>query len=305
MTANPLNDLPDKDRRPSSAAMLNRWVQDAQKLAGGTGARTGWILASTIVVAALQRALGPDGDPLFLLKGGVYLEHKLGLASRATKDVDTLFRGEVDQFLHALDSALAEPWGDITLTRSDVSVIEITSRRVKPRRFHIVLSLKGVTWRRIQVEVAFPEGAIADAAERFPAPRLGYFGVHPAAELAGITLAYQVAQKLHACSDPHQPPTFSNSRVRDIVDLLLIRDTFYSQPTDLGPLRVAAEDVFAARAVEATDLGLLPRTWPPLVVSNPLWEDEYERPATEVSISYSLDDAIRQVNQWVEQIRTS
>ena len=298
----PLNDLPPKDRRPSSAAMLNRWVQDAQKLVGGTGTRTGWILASTIVVAALQRALGPDGDPLFLLKGGVYLEHRLGLASRATKDVDTLFRGELDHFLHALDSALAEPWGDLTLTRSDVSLIEIPSRRVKPRRFHIVLSLKGVTWRRIQVEVAFPEGAIADVAERFPAPRLGFFGVDPVDELAGITLAYQVAQKLHACSDPHQPPRFSNSRVRDIVDLLLIRDTFYPQPTDLSPLRLAAQDVFAARAVEATHLGLLPRMWPPLVVSNPLWEDEYERPATEVGIAYSLHEAIHQVNQWIEQM---
>ena len=41
MTGNPLSDLPDKDRRPSSAAMLNRWVQDAQKLAGGTGAGLG------------------------------------------------------------------------------------------------------------------------------------------------------------------------------------------------------------------------------------------------------------------------
>ena len=162
-----------------------------------------------------------------------------------------------------------------------------------------------MTWRRIQVEVAFPEGSIADVTERFPAPRLGYFGVHPAAELAGITLAYQVGQKLHACSDPHQPPRFNNNRVRDIVDLLLIRDAFYAQPTDLGPLRVAVEDVFAARAAEATDLGLPSRMWPPLIVSNPLWEDEYDRPATEVRISYSLDDAIRQVNQWVEQIRTS
>lgn len=45
--------------------------------------------------------------------------------------------------------------------------------------------------------------------------------------------------------------------------------------------------------------------WPPHIVSNPLWEDEYERPAAEVGISTSLDDAIRQVNQWVAQIRTS
>ncbi|TFB98762.1 hypothetical protein [Cryobacterium sp. HLT2-28] len=99
--------------------------------------------------------------------------------------MDTLFRGRLDEFLHALDGALAEPWGDITLTRSTVSVIETTSRRVKPRRFQIVLSLKGATWRRTHVEVAFPEGDIA------------------------------------------------------------------------------------ARAAEATDLGLPPRMWPPHIVSNP------------------------------------
>lgn len=49
-----------------------------------------------MVVAALQRAVAPDGHPRFLLKGGTYLELRLGLETRATKDVDVLFRGNFD-----------------------------------------------------------------------------------------------------------------------------------------------------------------------------------------------------------------
>ena len=62
------------------------------------------------MVAALQRSLHEaDRQPIFLLKGGSYLELKLGLESRATSDVDLLFRGIFDDFVDPLDAALAEP----------------------------------------------------------------------------------------------------------------------------------------------------------------------------------------------------
>ena len=94
--------------------------------------RLGWIVASSIVVAALQRALHDDGRPVFLLKGGAYLEIRLGLATRATKDVDTLFRGDFDKFIDSLDEALREPWGALELQRTEIEVIE-QARRVVSR----------------------------------------------------------------------------------------------------------------------------------------------------------------------------
>ena len=63
-------DLPDKLRPAPSARSLNTWVRDAVRLTGARERRVGWILASTVVIAALQRALGHDGKPLFLAKGG-------------------------------------------------------------------------------------------------------------------------------------------------------------------------------------------------------------------------------------------
>jgi hypothetical protein len=37
-------------------------------------------------------------------------------------------------------------------------------------------------------------------------------------------MRFQIAQKIHAVSDPHEPPDSINDRARDVVDLLLLRD---------------------------------------------------------------------------------
>ncbi|MPM30644.1 hypothetical protein SDC9_77194 [bioreactor metagenome] len=46
-------ELPDKDRTPASAKVLNSWLRDAQKQTGVGEGRIGWILASTVAVASL------------------------------------------------------------------------------------------------------------------------------------------------------------------------------------------------------------------------------------------------------------
>lgn len=125
------------------------------------------MVVSTVVIAALQRASGADGAPLLLAKGGVYLELQLGLRARATQDINTLFRGSVEQFEEALSDVLSMPWGPFTLQATDA---------------------------------------------------------------------------------------FTNDRVRDVIDLLLLRDHFYAG----GPspeLKSACIDVSEARAAEATFLG--------------------------------------------------
>ncbi len=106
MPGDPFADLPEKDRFPKSARILDGWVRDAQKLVGSRGERVGWILASTIVTAALQRELR-HGTPVFLLKGGAFIERALDLKARATKDLDTLYRGLEADLADDIDRALA------------------------------------------------------------------------------------------------------------------------------------------------------------------------------------------------------
>ena len=117
MTSHPFESLPARGKEPRTKRHLDGWVAHGADETGMAVRRLGWIVASSVVVAALQRALHDDGRPVFLLKGGAYLEIRLGLATRATKDVDTLFRGDFDKFIDSLDEALRQPWGALELDR--------------------------------------------------------------------------------------------------------------------------------------------------------------------------------------------
>lgn len=48
----------------------------AQQAAGVEAGRLGWLVASTVVIAALQRAVDETGRTHFLLKGGTYLQYR-------------------------------------------------------------------------------------------------------------------------------------------------------------------------------------------------------------------------------------
>lgn len=300
-----LGALRPKGKQPNSASVLDTWIAQAAGRIGdeASGGRLGWLVASSIAVAAIQRAVDVDGRQLFLLKGGTLLQHRLRTTARATKDVDGLVRGDIEQFLGALEAALAEPWGPVTLYRGEVEIVNVPTRVVKPRRFDIYLELRGATWRRIQFEISPDEAGIGQEFEAIKAPPLAAFGVPDPDVLAGIAMRHQIAQKLHALTDPHDPPTSINNRPRDVVDLVLLRDlvTDSVEPT-LEAIREAGIAVFNARAAEARQLGLAPRFWPPTVVGHPHWDVDYARAAESAGLRLSLTEAVVAVNEWVSVI---
>jgi len=300
----PFDGLEARGKQPTTKRALDAWVQQAQPRTRISAGRIGWIVASSIVVAALQRALHTDGRPRFLVKGGAYLELRLGLSARATKDVDALFRGDFNEFLDALDEALSQPWGTLELQRTEVEVIErVRGRLVKPRRFKVKLLLRGAVWRSVAVEVAAEEGRAGERIELVSAPRLDHFGLPSPIEFAGIVLDYQVAQKLHACTDPHDPPLQVNDRVRDVPDLHLLRRELYSTRPDLADLRAACVDLFQARRREAAATGETePRDWPPQVIVHPPWLRDYRGYADEVELELSLEEAVAELNEWIAEI---
>lgn len=221
-----LRTLKPKSKEPVSAKVLNTWIAQAEGKLGdeAKGGRLGWLVASSVAIAAVQRAIDTEGRHLFLLKGGTLLQHRLKATARTAKDVDGLIRGDLDQFILALDEALDEPWGPLTLRRGEVELVNVPAKIIKPRRFDIILELRGVTWRRIQFEVSPDEAGVSDEHETIEPPPLGGFGLPDPDALVGIAMRFQIAQKLHAVSDPHEPPDSINDRARDVVDLLLLRD---------------------------------------------------------------------------------
>lgn len=265
MADHPLADLPPRGKEPNSKRTLDAWIEQAANRVGVVNSRLSWLVAASVAIAALQRAHDPHGEPRLLLKGGAWLELRLGLQARATADVDLLYRGDLDTLIGTLDDALAAPWGALEPQRGPVEEIVGARRLAKPHRFDLQLQVRGVTWRRIQIEVAADEAQTGARAEAAPAPSLDHLGLPSPVELAGIVMDYQVAQKLHACSDPHDPPEQINDRVRDVAGLLVIRDAFYANRTDLQELQAACQDLFAARAEEGRELGESPRAWPPTI----------------------------------------
>lgn len=298
-----LDHLPDRGKEPNSARTLDAWIIQAQERVGIDHGRLGWLIASTVVVAALQRAVDESDAPRFLLKGGTYLQHRLDWAGRSTKDVDGIVRGDIDGFLDALDRSLREPWGPLRLSRTETEVIQTPTRVLRPRRFDVKVSLRGVVWRSVKVEISPDEAGIGDHPFVFATPSLSQFGLPSPDALVGIALRFQIAQKLHACTDPHDPPHAVNDRPRDLVDLLLLRDLLASDTaTTDADLRAAGQAVFDTRAAEAEQLGLVARHWPPAVQSHPHWPDDYARAAGDAGLTVTLDDAIAELNDWIGKL---
>lgn len=300
--ATAMSGLKPKEKTPRSAHVLNVWIAQAEVRLESDGGRLGWLVASTVVAAVLQAAVDADGRSRFLLKGGTMLQHRLPGLTRTTTDVDGLVRGDINEFMVILDETMRQPWGPLTFRRGEVEVINVPGKVVKPRRFDVIVLLNGVTWRKVQVEVSPDEGHAGEVADQIKAPSLAGLGLPTPEYLVVLSLRYQIAQKVHAATDPHEPPEFVNDRARDVIDLLLLRDLTRVNEHSLADIQMAIVDIFEARAAEAIATGRLPRYWPTRLVAYPHWQVSYQKAADSAGIAQSLEDAVVEVNAWLDQI---
>lgn len=74
----------------------------------------------------------------------------------------------------------------------------------------------------------------------------------------------------------------------------------------LTEMRVAAEDVFAARVAEAEAIdGAPPRAWPARLIAHPHWRPSFSKAAESAGLLITLADAVVQVNAWLELIENA
>lgn len=299
-----LGKLKPKDKEPRNRSVLDSWIAHAEAVIDPRQqGRISWLIASTVVSAALQRVVDKTGASRFALKGGSLLQHKLGLASRATRDLDGIVRGDIDDFVKQMDQVLLEDWGPISFARSNVEDIHVPSKLVNPKRFELLLSIKGEIWRRVVVEISPDEGLAASSQEPVTAPPLDRFGLPAIDSIVGMSMSYQIAQKIHAATDPHDPPDYVNNRARDVVDLVLLKGLSESVSTpQLHEIRLACEDIFAARANEAKILGRVSRDWPPAAQAYPHWSTDFGQAASSCGLKLTLEEAVGVLNSWISTI---
>ena len=203
---------------------------------------------------------------MFLLKGGVALELRLGLQARATKDYDAAFRAEMADLLDHLDDTLRAGYGDFTAERTAVEPITNTDAQ----RTTIKLVYRGRSWASVQFEVAPTEGTLGREVDRVAARPLDHLGLAGPDDVACVAIRWQMAQKFHACTEVFDDGR-RNDRFRDLPDLLLLWDLVEEQ--DRSAVRDACQKIFKLRAKHP---------WPPEVVVFDHWPDPYRKLAEEM-----------------------
>jgi hypothetical protein len=94
----------DKIKRlPGDVSHLQRLIGDHAPERGMPPARLQRWLNAMIVTAVLDRVRAEDGEPIFLLKGGLAMELRLQLRARATGDYDAAFRARTGEVIDRLD----------------------------------------------------------------------------------------------------------------------------------------------------------------------------------------------------------
>jgi len=272
-------------RTPSQVSHLERLLQSYGQATGVAPNRLRRWLTMMVMIGALDRVQADPDQPLFLVKGGVAMELRLRHGARATRDLDMVFLGDPDQLLVALDTAFAEPYSLFSFERGPAESIGTT----QSRRLDVKVAFNGRSWATVRLEISPPEGQAGNESEVLDAISIEDFGLTGPDKVRCLSIRYQLAQKLHACTEVFATG-HENDRFRDLIDLLLLR----ALEPNLTGIRHACIDVFISRAKHAC---------PPALKAPISWADPYARLASELEFAITdLGEAAALIAEFIAEI---
>lgn len=222
----------------------------------------------------LQRAIDEDVITDYHLKGGAALELRFADRARTTKDVDIGLpgNGRWDRFA-ALERAAALGFDEFTFRVKVPRDLEL----VDAVRVDVAITYRGRGFQTIQIDL----GPADEPTVELVAPTIrgvAELGIPVISPVRCITLDIQIAQKLHACTNPRVLE--GENRARDILDVL-----FLNMIGQLDPKAVqsACIRVFDQRAEHG---------WPPSLNVPPAWRVELVSLAAEQTLPFTTGDEI-------------
>lgn len=272
------------------ARLLDVWARDTTEPV--TSGRLRRLVGVMAIVQVLDGLKDAEGRERIAFKCGAALELRFGFRARASNDLDGAYRGEVTEAIGLIDEGLKEGWSGFTGKTTEGEPIAGTGLAVPPVRFRIKLLYKGKDFVTVPMELSPVEGRSLDQVEVLPAAvSLAPVQLAEADSIPFLPIRYQVAQKLHACTEDtgEERP---NQRARDLADILLIEELALDED-HLPGLREACVEIFGLRAKHP---------WPPTVVVWPGWDDIWERLAGTENLDYSIAEAVTRVQNLVDQI---
>lgn len=263
------------------------------------------VMLCTLIVSQML----PDA---VAVKGGMGVKLRFGeRGTRATSDLDVSSRVRGEEFEKAFRERLAEGWGTVPASKGQLrrnpeaperAAFTATVRSVKlhdpglarpeyvVHPYRVSIAFLGNAWGALDVEVSDPEiDPYAHTRKDIDGELVqfgAYFSFGDLQPVELVDLEYQIAQKLHAVSDP------AYERAHDLVDLQLLWDA----GPDLPVLQGLCLRTFDWRRQQA---------WPPLPL-RPMdgWELAYAdaRAETEVDSQTAVLPDIAAAREWLNQV---
>ena len=219
-------------------------------------------------------AVAPDR---WILKGALALDYRLGDRARTTRDIDLAMRGDEASATADLLAAQAHDLGDFFSFAIERTSTLDRSASGAAVRYHVVAELAGRTFDEFVLDVGFdpPAGVEPD---RLHGPDLLAFAGIDAVTVPALPLEFAVAEKGHACTRAYGARGLASTRVKDLVDLVLVAG---EAGLDARRLTEALDATFDHRATHPL---------PPQLPGPPAdWRVPYGRMCRDIGLDPDLD----------------
>lgn len=284
----------DKPQKYATATAFRRALEDRLKLIAEKERVVLERLRREVAFDRLLARLFGKEDAPWVLKGGYALEVRIKEA-RATRDIDLALRhtlgkakGEAlnDAILNALRAAAALDLGDFFQFEFGDAMMDLNAAPYGGARFPITARMDRRVFIKFHLDVGAGDVVLTPFDMTPGRDWLGFAGV-PAPTFPMISREQHFAEKVHAYTIPRPS---ANSRVRDMVDMvLLIRS---SPKLDLSLVKKALDATFKRRKTHALPAILNP---PPAD-----WKQRYAELALQCGLSDDLDEAFGLLNDYLK-----
>ncbi len=233
-------------RRPGDLSHLERLIDRWSKTDTddpATAGRLRRLIALSALVAMLD-GLVADGEPRLAFKGGAALELRFGARARASRNVDALVNVSLDDAFVEIAERLTDGWEGFVGRLTERTAITRAGIDPAPERCQVKLLYRGRPFYSLPFELGYAEAGSFRFVERLPSGiDLDRVQLGPTGEVTVLNVHYQIAQKLHACTEI--PNEGENPRVHDLYDILLI--VGLAESDGLHHTRAACDDTFTHR----------------------------------------------------------
>ena len=253
-------------------------------------------LRRRVVFERILLRLTTNQPGMWVVKGGMAVELRIGDSARMTKDLDLNLRTDTETASKAHEHLITALSTDLTSDGFLFGVSEPTAlepdQAGRPGwRFSIAAGLAGRNFATVRVDVVARTDELTST-ETLPVTSLLSFAGFEDFEIEAADIAQQFAEKLHAMTRPWDDR--DNTRVKDLADMV----AFINGGLDPARAIRATPHVFSVRCTHSVPEELPD---PPL-----FWNEDYPALAAELALSEaSLDQAMITLREFWANARTT